>query len=69
MRGKQTIKTWGTSQSVIALSYGEPKYCGMVKGGSVGLGLKSDLGDFGVEGGFNTKSDDSAAIAIASRKR
>ena len=40
----------------------------MVKGASVGLGLRSVLGDFDVSTNLTLKSDASAAIAIASRR-
>ena len=54
-RGEHAIKTWSTTQSVIALPSGEAEYCGMVKGDPVGLGLKADLSDFGVEVGLKIK--------------
>ena len=68
MWGKHIIKSWSSTQSVIALSSGEAEYYGMVKGGSVGLGIQSVLRDFEVEVKLTLKSDASAAIAIASRR-
>ena len=37
MIGSHLLKSWSTTQSVIALSSGEVEYYSMVKGGSVGL--------------------------------
>ena len=68
MWGSHLIKSWSTTQSVIALSSGEAEYYGMVKGASVGLGLQSVLSDFNISVSLTLKSDASAAIAIASRR-
>ena len=68
MWGKHLIKSWSSTQSVIALSSGEAEYYGIVKGASVGLGLQSVLKDFDVEVDLTIKSDATAAIAIASRR-
>ena len=68
MWGKHLIKSWSSTQSVIALSSGEAEYYGLVKGGSVGLGLQAVLRDFNVEVNITVKSDATAAIAIASRR-
>ena len=65
--GYHTIKTLGSTQTVIALSPGEAEYYGMVKGASVGLGIQAVLGDFGIPVDIELKSDASAAISIASR--
>ena len=66
MWGKHLIKSWSSTQSVIALSSGEAEYYGIVKGASVGVGLQSVLKDFDVNVDLKVKSDASAAIAIAS---
>ena len=68
MWGDHIIKSWSTTQSVIALSSGEAEYYGMVKGASVGLGIQSVLRDFEIKVMLTLKSDASAAIAIASRR-
>ena len=44
-----TIRTWSTHQSVIALYSGEAEYYGMVKGASVGLGVRALMKDLGWE--------------------
>ena len=62
------IKSWSTTQAVIALSSGEAEFYGIVKGGSTGIGLRSVLGDLGVESRIRIHTDASAAKAIASRK-
>ena len=67
MFGYHTIKSWSSTQTVIALSSGEAEYYGMVKGASIGLRLQSVLRDFGVSSEIEVKSDASAAISIASR--
>ena len=66
--GKHLVKSWSNTQSVIALSSGEAEYYGMVKGGSVGLGIKALLADLGVKRGIKLKTDASAAKGIASRR-
>ena len=68
MWGDHIIKSWSTTQSVIALSSGEAEYYGMVKGAPVGLGIQSVLRDFEINVKLTLKSDASAAIAIASRR-
>ena len=68
MWGKHLIKSWSSTQTVVALSSGEAEYYGMVKGASVALGLQAVLSDFDVHCGIVLKSDASAAIAIASRR-
>ena len=68
MWGKHLIKSWRSTQTVVALSSGEAEYYGMVKGTSVALGLQAVLSDFDVHCDIVLKSDASAAIAIASRR-
>ena len=68
MLGTHAIKTWSTTQSVIALSSGEAEYYGMVKGASVGLGTRELIRDLGVNLRTKVNTDASAAIGIASRK-
>ena len=62
------IKSWSTTQAVIALSSGEAEFYGIVKGGSIGIGLRSVLGDLGIDARIRVHTDASAAKAIASRK-
>ena len=66
--GSHTIKSWSTTQAVIALSSGEAEFYGIVKGASIGMGLRSVLNDLGVGCRLGIHTDASAAKAIASRK-
>ena len=68
MWGSHLIKSWSSTQSVIALSSGEAEYYGIVKGASVGMGLQAVLRDFEVKATITIRSDATAAIAIASRR-
>ena len=68
MFGSHTVKSWSTTQQVIALSPGEAEYYSMVRGGSMGLGIRAMARDLGVSIGVNVKTDASAAKGIASRK-
>jgi hypothetical protein len=69
MSGSHAVKAWSTTQQVIALSSGEAEYYSMVRGGSMGLGIKAMSEDMGVSlGGVVVKTDASAAKGIASRK-
>ena len=67
--GNHIIKSWSTSQAVIALSSGEAEYYALVKAASVSIGMESLLGDLGhkFEERIAVKSDASAAIGIANR--
>ena len=70
MYGKCPIKTWSSSQSVVALSSGEAEYYGLVKAASQAIGARQLLEDLG---GCKARviqimMDASAAIGIASRR-
>ena len=66
--GDHVIKTWSNTQTTIALSSGEAEYYGMVKGGSVALGIRSMLADLGVTMNIRLRTDASAAKGIATRR-
>ncbi len=66
--GKHCLKTWSTTQAVIALSSGEAEFCGVVKGGSVLLGAISMARDLGIELKGRIHTDSSAAKGIANRR-
>ena len=66
--GNHTVKTWSSTQAVIAQSSGEAKFYAMVKGGSQGMGMQSMLKDLGWEVGIVIKTDASAAKGIANRR-
>ena len=52
----------------MSLSSGEAEYYGIVKGSSIGLGLKSMMGYFGVEVAIKVNTDASAAKGMANRR-
>ena len=68
MLGGCCIKSWSSTQSLISLSSGESEFYGVVKGGSVGLGVQAMLKDMGFELGLEVLTDASAAKGIASRR-
>ena len=68
MIGSHMLKSWSTTQSVIALSSGEAEYYSMVKGGSVRLGVQALLQEIGVKLDVVIKCDASAAVGIVVRR-
>ena len=42
------MKSWGSTQTVVASSSGESEWYAMLKGASVVLGIKSMVGELGV---------------------
>ena len=62
------IKSWSARQEIIALSYGEAEYYGIVKGSSVALGVRSVLADLGCTARIVVCTDASAAKGMASRR-
>ena len=49
MLGGCCVKSWSSTQSLISLSSGESEFYGVVKGGSVGLGVQAMLKDMGFD--------------------
>ena len=68
MLGRHVVKTWSTTQGVIALSSGEAEYYGLVKGAAQGLGVKNMMDEFGYKLKLVVKTDASAAKGIATRR-
>ena len=66
--GSHLIKSWSSTQNIIALSSGEAEFYGLVKGASQGIGVKNLLKEYGVEAKVTIKTDASAAKGIASRR-
>ena len=66
--GSLLLKTWSSTQNVIALPSGEAEYYGLVKGVSQGLGVKAMLAELGVAASVVVKADASAAKGIALRR-
>ena len=67
MFGQHCIKTWSSTQGVIALSSGEAEYYGLVKGGSCGLGAISMYKDMGISLDLDLYCDATAACGITAR--
>jgi hypothetical protein len=65
--GSHVVKTWSTTQVVIATSSGEAEYYALVKAASIGLGAKSLLKDLGYDLKIIVHTDSSACKGIASR--
>ena len=68
MHGNHNIKTWSTTQQVIALSSGEAEYYGMVKGAGNALGMAGVFQDMGIQYDVVLYTDSSAAKGISSRR-
>ena len=66
--GEHPIKTWATTQSVIALSTGEAEFYGIVKGSSQGLGAQALLKDLGIDARVRVLTDASTGKSLASRR-
>ena len=68
MIGDHMVKSWSTSQSVIALSTGEAELYGLNKCGASALGLQSLLEDLGVTLDIRLHTDATTGKAIATRR-
>ena len=68
MWGNHMIKSWSLTQSTVSLSSGEAEYYAIVKGGSVGLGMRTMLKELGVEINVKISTDASAAIGMIKRR-
>ena len=68
MLGKHCIKTWSSTQEVVALSSGEAELYGIVKGTTYALGLRSLLEDLGVQVKLVVNTDASAALGMVKRR-
>ena len=68
MHGTHCIKTWSSTQGIIALSSAEAEYYGIVKAASQGIGIKSMCLDFDRKVSFEILTDASAARSIANRQ-
>ena len=68
MLGSRCLKTWSSTQDVIALSSGEAELYGIVKAATQGIGIQSLFRDLGIDVGMHINSDASAAIAMTKRR-
>ncbi len=70
--GRHLIKSWSSTQQVTALSSGEAEYYAITRGASQGMGVRSMLKDFKINGvsdhAIEIKEDSTAAKGIASRR-
>ena len=65
--GNHTVKSGSTLQSLTALSVGEAEFYGVVKGGQVGLSLRSMYQDLGIPMKIDIQSDSSTANSVTDR--
>ena len=65
--GRHLIKSWSSTQPVIALSSGEAELYALVKGAAQSSGLISMLQDYAVDVTARVFIDSSAALGIAHR--
>ena len=68
MIGSHAIKTWSSTQDIIATSSGEAEYYALVKCGSQALGLRAMMQDLGMDFRIHLKTDASAAQGIGMRR-
>ncbi len=61
MLGDRCVKTYSSTQDIVASSPGEAEFYGIVKGGSRGLGVIEILRDVGLEMSLQINIDTSAA--------
>ena len=65
--GNHTVKSGSTLQSLTALSVGEAEFYAVVKGGQVGLSLRSMYQDLGIPTKIEIQSDSSTANSLMDR--
>ncbi len=68
MFGSRCLKTYSSTQDIVALSSGEAEFYGIVKAGSYGLGMVGLCRDLGLKVDWRIKTESSAAKSIWSRK-
>ena len=66
--GDHVLKSWASTQSVIALSSGESEFYVIVKGASQGMGMKSLLADLNFPCHIKVLTDATTGKSIASRR-
>ena len=68
MRGSHCIKSWATTQAIVALSSGEAEYYGLTKAACLGIGAISLCKDFHIVLKLIVYTDSSAAKGIVARR-
>ena len=66
--GQHVLKSWASTQSVIALSSGESEFYSIVKGASQSLGLQALMSDLNIRCGIKLLTDATTGKSIASRR-
>ena len=66
-KGNHTVKSGSTLQGVTALSVGETEFYAVVKGGQVGLSLRSMYQDLGIPMKIEIQSDSSTSNSLTDR--
>ena len=66
--GNHCLKSWSSTQTVIALSSGEAEFYSITKGAAQGMGLQSLLQDMGISVEIRLMTDASTGKVIASRR-
>ena len=66
--GGHVLKSWATTQTVIALSSGESEFYSIVKGSSQSLGLRSLMRDLNLEASIKVLTDATTGKSIGSRR-
>ena len=62
------VKSWSTTQAIVAMSSGESELYSLIKGVAHTLGFMALAADFGFERGGRVHTDSSAALRIVHRQ-
>ena len=68
MRGNHCLRSWSTTQKMVALSSGEAELMALVKAVSEAIGLQQLAGSWAMQCEIGVFVDSSAALAVVSRK-
>ena len=68
MIGNHCVRSWSTTQSIVALSSGEAEYYGLVKAGCMGIGIKALSCDLNIPLNIRLSTDSTAAQGICRRR-
>ncbi len=66
--GQHLVKSWSSTQDLVALSSGEAEYYGVTKGSGTGLGYQALLADLGVRLPLRVWTDSTATLGICHRQ-
>ena len=68
MVGRHLLKSWSTTQAVVAMSSAEAEFHAMVDGATRSIGFQSMTGELGVKMDITIFTDSSAAKSFASQR-